>query len=101
MMPLARQAHVRDGLVGTQAQVVAVPAAIDCNLVPANEDLPQPSRVALDLLPDNEERGLRSVLFQQPEERLQPEIRPLIESERHRVFGAGSPNLGEEEVSVR
>ena len=74
--------------------MVAVPAAIDRNLVSRNEDLPQPSQFALDLLPNKEECGSRSVLFQYPEECLQPETRPVIESERHRAFAPGRRTEG-------
>jgi hypothetical protein len=59
--------------------VVSVPVAVNRYLMPTKDDLLDPLRGVLHLLPDDEERGPGLDLLQQPEEAIQPPIRPVVE----------------------
>jgi hypothetical protein len=59
--------------------VVAVAIAVNRHLVAAGDDLFEPARISLHLLPYDEERGPRSRPFELPEERIQPTVGPVVE----------------------
>src|SRR5919202_5116660 len=81
--------------------MVAVPVTVNRHLVPAGDYLFEPAGVAFYLLPDDEERGPRLVLLQQPEESAQPAVRAVVEGQCHRALRAGTIDRREQETSLR